>query len=1142
QSVSIGKADQASLVLVATPASVIYGSTSTLSTTGGSGTGAVTYSAGASTGCSVAGSTLSVTDASGSCAVTATKAADTDYNAVTSAVVSVTLTRAVPVITWGNPAGIVYGTALSATQLNATASVPGSFSYTPASGAVLSAGPQTLHVDFTPDDANNYTPANQDVSLTVQPASQSISFTSTAPANAVIAGPAYTPTATGGASSSPVIFSIDAAATSVCSLSGGEVSFQASGVCMIDANQAADANYTAAPQAQQSFTVSKISQSISFSSTAPATAVVSGSTYTPTAVGGASGNAVVLTVDASAASVCTLAGGVVSFLTPGNCVIDANQAGNVNYDAAPQVQQSFAVGKGSQSISFTLPAPVGAVVDGATYTPGATGGASGNAVIISIDTSAATVCALSGGAVSFQAAGLCVIDANQAGSANYNAAPQVQQSFTVGRGSQSVGFTSTAPASAVVGGSVYQPDGTGGASGNPVVFSIDAAAASVCAISSGDVSFQAVGACVIDADQAGDANYNAALQVQQSFTVGKGSQSISFISAVPVGAIIAGPAYTPSATGGDSSSPVVFTIDAAAASICSLAGGDVTFLLEGTCVIDANQAADANFTAAPQVQQSFWVSKITPVITFDAAPTPSFLGGTFTVKATTTNTDSTALSYSKVSGACAFLGETTFRSTGAGTCIVRADSYATTHFKAAAQTQHIEIDLATLALSVTNSPVLYTGAAQAAVLSAGSVDGTFSNVQYNGSATVPADAGTYAVTADFAPADSANYKSLTGAPAGSFVIQKATPHLAVTNSPVLYQGSPQAAVISSGSVAGVVGNVRYDDSPTVPTAVGVYAVTADFTPTDTTNYNSLANAAAGSFEIEYNPQAPVITWAAPADIAFGNPLSDAQLDASAGGVAGVFDYTPGAGTVLNVGTHTLHASFTPADLNNYLPASKDVSITVTPAETTTTVGSSANPAPFGQPVTLAAVVASDAGTPDGTVTFKDGAVTLGTGALSDGIAAITTSAIEAGTHAITAEFNGGGNFAGSLSDPLSQTVAPVDATVAIASSMQQTPEGQTWTFTVTITLSPGEAARLRAAAADQAASAGTVTLKDGTTILGTSPLGADGTATFVITSLSPGAHQITAEFSQGSDTPPAISPPVDVVANRYSIMLPLVMN
>jgi hypothetical protein len=40
-----------------------------------------------------------------------------------------------PLITWENPADIVFGTLLSTTQLNATANVPGSFFYTPGIGA-----------------------------------------------------------------------------------------------------------------------------------------------------------------------------------------------------------------------------------------------------------------------------------------------------------------------------------------------------------------------------------------------------------------------------------------------------------------------------------------------------------------------------------------------------------------------------------------------------------------------------------------------------------------------------------------------------------------------------------------------------------------------------------------------------------------------------------------------------------------------------------------------------------------------------------------------------------------------------------------------------------------------------------------------
>jgi hypothetical protein len=61
-------------------------------------------------------------------------------------------TAATPTITWPAPAAIPYGTALSSTQLDATASVPGSFVYTPPAGTVLSTGTQTLSVTFTPTD------------------------------------------------------------------------------------------------------------------------------------------------------------------------------------------------------------------------------------------------------------------------------------------------------------------------------------------------------------------------------------------------------------------------------------------------------------------------------------------------------------------------------------------------------------------------------------------------------------------------------------------------------------------------------------------------------------------------------------------------------------------------------------------------------------------------------------------------------------------------------------------------------------------------------------------------------------------------------------------------------------------------------
>jgi hypothetical protein len=71
------------------------------------------------------------------------------------AAVSLVVNKATPAVAWATPTPIAYGTALSAAQLNATATVPGTFTYAPAVGTVLPAGIQTLSVTFTPTEAAN---------------------------------------------------------------------------------------------------------------------------------------------------------------------------------------------------------------------------------------------------------------------------------------------------------------------------------------------------------------------------------------------------------------------------------------------------------------------------------------------------------------------------------------------------------------------------------------------------------------------------------------------------------------------------------------------------------------------------------------------------------------------------------------------------------------------------------------------------------------------------------------------------------------------------------------------------------------------------------------------------------------------------
>ena len=84
-----------------------------------------------------------------------------------------------PKITWTKPAAIPKGTALSKTQLDASASVAGNFVYTPAAGTVLSPGTHTLSVTFTPTNTAAYSTATASVSLIVEATSVPVSITTT---------------------------------------------------------------------------------------------------------------------------------------------------------------------------------------------------------------------------------------------------------------------------------------------------------------------------------------------------------------------------------------------------------------------------------------------------------------------------------------------------------------------------------------------------------------------------------------------------------------------------------------------------------------------------------------------------------------------------------------------------------------------------------------------------------------------------------------------------------------------------------------------------------------------------------------------------------------------------------------------------
>jgi hypothetical protein len=107
--------------------------------------------------------------------------ADTAGYTTVQATVPLTVAKATPAVTWPAPASIAYGTPLGAAQLNAVASVPGKFTYSPAAGTVLPAGAQTLTTSFTPDDATDFATVQSTVSLTVTKSTPAITWTKPAP-------------------------------------------------------------------------------------------------------------------------------------------------------------------------------------------------------------------------------------------------------------------------------------------------------------------------------------------------------------------------------------------------------------------------------------------------------------------------------------------------------------------------------------------------------------------------------------------------------------------------------------------------------------------------------------------------------------------------------------------------------------------------------------------------------------------------------------------------------------------------------------------------------------------------------------------------------------------------------------------------
>jgi hypothetical protein len=288
------------------------------------------------------------------------------------------------------------------------------------------------------------------------------------------------------------------------------------------------------------------------------------------------------------------------------------------------------------------------------------------------------------------------------GNSSFNAAALVQQTIVVGKGSQSLSFSTSFPAGAVVAGTPYVP-AVSSSAGLGVVVSIDPVSMSVCALNSGVVSFLAAGTCTIWAQNSGNVNFLAAPQIAQSFQVGTGVQTISFVSAAPTGALVDGTTYTPLATSSVSLS-VAIIVDPSAAAICAISGGVVRFIGSGSCLLLASSGGNLNYNSAAQ-RQNFFVAKGIQSLSFTTTPPVSVaVGGASFAPGVISSKGLAPIVFVSNTPTVCFVVDGLVSFTSVGSCVVSATQAGNANYLSSQSTQTVVVTQGLAVISFLSTP------------------------------------------------------------------------------------------------------------------------------------------------------------------------------------------------------------------------------------------------------------------------------------------------------------------------------------------------------------------------------------------------------------------------------------------------------
>ncbi|HVZ50565.1 MAG TPA: Ig-like domain repeat protein [Pseudolabrys sp.] len=298
------------------------------------------------------------------------------------------------------------------------------------------------------------------------------------------------------------------------------------------------------------------------------------------------------------------------------------------------------------------------------------------------------------------------------------------------------------------------------------------------------------------------------------------------------------------------------------------------------------------------------------------------------------------------------------------------------------------------------------------------------------------------------------------------------------------------AALTGGSHA-IAGNYSGDanhntSTGSVAQTVNTAATTVAVAPAGTTVTGQSA-----SFTVNVTSGVGTPTGTATVDFGDGN---SGNVTLSAGSATATHAYTAS-------GNYTVQATYN-GDTNYSTSVSSTAMQAVGAASTTTMLSSSANPSVFATSVTFTATVAVSApgaGSPTGSITFKDGSTKLGTVTVSGGRASFSTASLSAGSHTINASYSGDSSFAASNASPLSQRVGASPTTTTATSSPNASVFGQPVTITASL------------ASSSAGTPVGGVVFKVAGKSLGSAVL-SGGSASITTSSLEVGRHNVTVTY------------------------------